>query len=244
MRIIVTGATGGIGRAICEKFASVGAKLIVVARTESQIIELKKHLKQFDCDVEGITGDITSVSTCEGIINLSDKLYNGVDCLVNCAGIIHRALTLNYTLSDWERVLNVNLQSAFVLSKLVISEMIHNKNGGNIVNIASQMADIPHLGASPSYESSKAGLLALTRHLAAEFADKNIRVNAVSPGSIETEMNKNMPKDKWDNILSKIPMKRLGQPSEVADVVHFLCSPKASYVTGTNIYVAGGSIMN
>lgn len=242
---LVSGASRGIGAAIAKKFAQEGIDLMLVARTEKELRALARTIsRSYQVHVSYLSGDLKDESICERAIHKTIEEFGQVDILVNCAGIIHRAPTLEHRLHDWDDVMRTNVTSAFMLSRLAISQMLHQKQGGSIVNISSQMAGIPHLGASPSYESSKAAMDALTRHLAAEYADKNIRVNSVSPGSVETKLNKNMDPLRWQNIQEKIPMKRLGQPDEVAEAVNFLASTKASYITGNNIYVAGGSVMH
>lgn len=242
---LVSGASRGIGAAIAKKFAEQGIDLMLVARTEEELCALASNIsRSHQVRVSYLSGDLKDESICERAVDKTIEEFGQVDILVNCAGTIHRAPTLEHEPHDWDEVIRTNVTSAFMLSRLAISQMLHQEQGGSIVNISSQMAGIPHLGASPSYESSKAALEALTRHLAAEYADKNIRVNTVSPGSVETALNKTMDPVRWKNIQEKIPMKRLGKPNEVAEAVTFLASTKASYITGNNIYVAGGSVMH
>ncbi|MDA8535754.1 SDR family oxidoreductase [Alphaproteobacteria bacterium] len=242
---LVSGSSRGIGAAIAKKFAQQGIDLMLVARSEKELSAVASTIsRSYQVRVSYLSGDLQNESICERAIEKTIEEFGQIDILVNCAGTIHRAPTLEHQLHEWDEVMRTNVTSAFMLSRLAISQMLHQKQGGSIVNISSQMAGIPHLGASPSYESSKAALNALTRHLAAEYADKNIRVNSVSPGSIETALNKNMDPLHWKSIQEKIPMKRLGQPYEVAEAVNFLASKKASYITGNNLYVAGGSVMH
>ena len=242
---LVSGASRGIGAAIAKKFAEQGIDLMLVARTEDELCALAGTIsRSHQVHVNYLSGDLKNESVCERAVNKTINEFGQVDILVNCTGTIQRQPTLDHLTDDWEEVMRTNVTSAFMLSRLAISQMLKQKNGGSIVNISSQMANIPHLGASPSYESSKAALDALTRHLAAEYADKNIRVNSVSPGSVETALHKDMDPVRWKNIQEKIPMKRLGQPGEVAEAVSFLASTKASYITGNNIFVAGGSVMH
>lgn len=242
---LITGAGRGIGAAIAKHFASKNYDLMLVSRTESELLAVKKSIIcSNQVNVEYMTCDLKQHQNCEEIVIDTKLKLGGIDVLVNCAGTIKREPTLKHSVDDWDAVMSTNVRSAFILSKLTIQEMLKQTGGGSIVNISSQMAGIPHLGASPSYESSKAAMEALTRHLAAEYANKNIRVNTVSPGSIETSLSKNMSKYQWNKICSQIPMGRLGKTAEVASAVHFLASDEASYITGNNIYVAGGSVMH
>jgi len=242
---LISGAGRGIGAAIAKQFASENYDLMLVSRTESELQAVKQSIiRSHQVNVELMACDLKQQQNCEAIVVDTKLKLGGIDVLVNCAGIIKREPTVEHSISDWDTVMSTNVRSAFLLSKLAIQEMLQQTGGGSIINISSQMAVMPHLGASPSYESSKAAMEALTRHLAAEYAEKNIRVNTVSPGSIETSLSKNMNKHQWNKICSQIPMGRLGKTTEVANAVSFLASERASYITGNNIYVAGGSVMH
>ena len=161
---------------------------------------------------------------------------------MNCAGTIARADFLQMSEHDWDGVLKLNLDATMAMCKAVAPHMIERRSG-KIVNLTSQMAYLPHPAASPSYEVSKSGVTALTRHLAFKFAPYNVCVNAVAPGSINTDLPKSMTEQQRDALLRKIPMGRLGEPNEVANVVKFLTSDGASYVTGSTVHVNGGSLM-
>ena len=162
---------------------------------------------------------------------------------MNCAGVITRAPFKSLTYDDWHRVINVNLSGSFYLSQEVL-EVMSKKNEGKIINISSQMARIPHPSASPSYEVSKAGMIALTRHLALHYAKHNINVNAIAPGSIDTDLPKSMSPEARQRLKAAIPLGRLGEPSEVGSLAVFLAGPDSNYITGATITITGGSLMD
>jgi 3-oxoacyl-[acyl-carrier protein] reductase len=240
---IVTGGSRGIGYAIARKFADNGASLLLVALHEKGLLRAQKEIRKTGCKVEIIHGDIADPTFSEKIVAQAMKLFGTIDILVNCAGIITRTSFAKLSWDEWQRVIDVNLNGTFYLSQAVLP-VFCTKNYGKIVNLSSQMARIPHPNASPSYEVSKAGIVALTRHLAYHYAKYNICVNAISPGSIDTDLNKTMPAEARQRFKNAIPFQRLGLPEEVGDLAMFLASDKSDYITGANINISGGSLMD
>lgn len=241
---LITGASRGIGREIALAFARNNANLGLIALNDS--IELKSVCEEIK-KISTISpllfhGDISCNLFCSESINTILEKYHKIDILVNCAGIITREKIEELNPLVWQRVLDVNLNAPFYLSKLCLPHMRSSKYG-RIINITSQMAFIPHPSASPSYEVSKAGLSALTRHLALAYAKDGITVNSIAPGSIDTDLPKSMPLEWREAIKAKIPMGRLGNVSEIASAALFLASPMSSYITGSTIHVNGGSLM-
>ena len=233
---IVTGTSRGIGEAIASRLLNNGWRVFGVSNhTQSDNLLSERDYQQ-------ISADLSKTDEVARIVETTLESAESINVLVNCAGVITRNATLDHSVSDWGRVLQINLTAAYQLCQSALPSMMEN-GGGSIVNIASQMAFMPHIGASPSYEVSKAGLVALTRHLAEEFGPQGIRSNSVSPGSIATGLQNDMNSEVWQQIRSKIPMRRLGLPDEVAKVVMTLVSDAGSYINGADISVNGGSLM-
>ena len=217
---IVTGASRGIGLAIARLFHEHGANVAICSRSEDSIQAASKEISADQSRVHAAAIDVSDQDQCIAFTKNCVDRFGGIDVLVNCAGIITRETTLELTASSWQEVLNTNLNGTFFMSQLVLQEMV-KVNRGSIVNIASQMAHLPHPGAAPSYECSKAAMVALTRHLASEFGGNNIRVNAISPGSISTGLQKDMKPEVWEAIKKDIPLGRLGDVSEAANSALF-----------------------
>lgn len=240
---VVTGASRGIGKGIARRFVEEGAHVVVVATNAERLQATAAELATPNSRVDWIAGDIGTPATAEAIRALVVERHGKVDIVVNCAGVITRTLTEALTTAEWARVLDVNLSGPFYLSQALLPIM-REQRSGTVINIVSQMAKLPHPGASPSYEVSKAGLVALTRHLAYHYAAFGVRVNAIAPGTIETGLQKDMQPEALAKIKAAIPMNRLGRIDEVAQVALFLASDMASYVTGEILDVNGGSLMD
>ena len=240
---IVTGGSRGIGRAIAQKFAENGASLLLVALHEEKLVQARQELSKTGAKVEILYDDIADPNFSQQILSHALSMFGTIDILVNCAGTITRTLIADLTLEEWHRVINVNLNGAFYLSQAVLPVMCE-KNYGKIINITSQMAKIPHPSASPSYEVSKAGMVALTRHLAFHYAKYNICVNAIAPGSIDTDLPKSMTPEARQSLKDAIPLKRLGDPEEVGELALFLASNNSDYITGATMNISGGSLMD
>jgi 3-oxoacyl-[acyl-carrier protein] reductase len=242
---IVTGASRGIGEAIADRFAENGAALVVVAidSEEERLRAVCDRARSRGVEAIFVRGDIADPETSGRIVAAAIEKFDRIDIVVNCAGIVTRTPFESLSPADWHRVIEVNLYGPFYLSQKAIPAL-RKAGGGSIINMSSQMSKRPHPCASPSYEVSKSGINALTRHLAWHFAADRIRVNAIAPGSINTDMPKSMTPEAREALRNGIPMKRLGEPVEVADLAVFLASDHSAYITGTVIPIAGGTLMD
>jgi len=240
---IITGASRGIGKSIALAFARNGASLVLTCLQDKEALNLvKAEAELLGAKVISLVGDVASNDFCDEIVSQTIKDFGTVDILVNCAGTITRSITEEMSSEEWHRVIDVNLHGVLYLSQNVLPIMRKNEYG-KIINLTSQMAHAPHPSASPSYEVSKSGVTALTRHLALEYAKFNICVNNVAPGSIDTDLPKSMSDEARQRLKDAVPMQRLGDVKEVADCALFLASDMASYITGSTIHVNGGSLI-
>ena len=243
--VIITGASRGLGEAIAHKFSRKGSKVALVA-TDSQQGKLEQVAKAINKEggkASFYRGDVSDEEFTRYVVEATINKNGRIDTLINSAGIVSREQFEIHSLNSWQRVLNVNLNGVFLMMRECIPHMI-NQLSGVIINMSSQMAKTPHPSAAPSYEASKAGINALTRHAALAYADSGIRVNAIAPGSINTDMPKSMTVEARNKLKQKIPMKRLGEPEEVADLAVFLASPSSTYITGSVIGINGGTLMD
>jgi len=240
---VITGGSRGLGKAIAERFAENGASLMLSALHAEGLEAFQCELRQKGVAVEIFAGDLADQATSKAIVEQTIARFGTIDILVNCAGIITRTPMAKLTAAEWHRVIDVNLHGTFYLSRAVLP-LMQTKRAGKIINITSQMARLPHPSASPSYEVSKAGIAALTRHLALHYAPFNICVNAISPGSIDTDLPKSMSPEMRQKLKGAIPLQRLGEPSEVGDLAVFLASNQSDYITGATINISGGSLMD
>jgi len=240
---IITGASRGIGRSIALNFAKNGASLALVCLSDQTSLDsVKKEAELLGAKVITLMGDVASKVFCNEVISETMDAFGTVDILVNSAGTITRAVTEKLSSAGWHRVLDVNLSGVFYLSRSVLPIMRKNERG-KIINLTSQMAHMPHPSASPSYEVSKSGVVAFTRHLALEYAKFNVCVNNIAPGSIDTDLPKSMSTEARQRLKDAIPMQRLGEVEEVANCALFLASNMSSYITGNTIHVNGGSLI-
>ena len=233
--IIVTGASGGIGKSIVEKLYKNGAKILATGTKEEKLNKLKNEFK----DIEILRFDIANHEKIEEFIeNATAKLGGNLDCIVNNAGITKDNLTIRMSMDEWSKVININLTSTFLMSKFAIKKMLKNKSG-KIINISSVVGHTGNVGQA-NYTASKAGIVAMSKSLAIEYAKKNINVNCVSPGFISTAMTDKIDDKFKQSIISKIPANRLGSSEDVANAVLFLASPSSDYINGETIHVNGG----
>ncbi|MBT7895597.1 MAG: SDR family oxidoreductase [Flavobacteriales bacterium] len=240
---VVTGGSRGIGKSISLTFAREGASLVLIAIENDESLQIvKKEAELFGAQVVNLIGDVSSSAFCDSIVKKTIETFGRVDILVNCAGTITRAPIEEMGIDEWHRVIDVNLHGAMYLSRKTLPSM-RNQKYGKIINITSQMAHMPHPSASPSYEVSKSGMTALTRHLALQYAKYNINVNNIAPGSIDTDLPKSMTDAQRQRLKDAVPMQRLGETEEVADCALFLASDMASYITGSTIHINGGSLI-
>ena len=235
LNIILTGATGGIGSSILEKLVKAEANVLATGTNEEKLNSIKN--KYQSVIVEKF--DISNHEKIENFINkANDEFGNKIDVLINNAGITRDNLSIRMKDEEWNKVIDINLTSAFLLSKNVIKKMIKNKKG-KIINITSVVAHTGNIGQA-NYTASKAGLVAMSKSLALEYGKKNINVNCISPGFITTEMTNKINEEYKDILKSKIPLDKFGDPKDVANTVIFLCSNLSDYITGETIHVNGG----
>ena len=236
-KILITGATGGIGNALVNKFNSLGSKIFATGTNEEKLNKLKS--KYSEIYVEKFRLD--EHDKIENFINKVEKELDGIDVLVNNAGITLDNLSIRLTDDNWKRVLDINLTSTFLMCKHTIKKMLRKKYG-KIINITSIVGHTGNLGQA-NYSASKAGIVAFSKSLAIEYAKKNININCVSPGFIKTEMTEKINEEFRKNLVSKIPSGSLGTGEDVSNCVAFLASDMAGYINGETIQVNGGMYM-
>ena len=267
--VVVTGSSRGIGKAIAKEFAKNNYSILLNARDEKELIETVEEIRNEISDpnnVAYLTGDISEEKTCISLIEEAIKRFGRINVLVNNAGISGPSQrTNNITSRDWDYVIGVNLRGTFLCTREALKYMttsssnnssisnnnINDVNRNNksydydsnfsIINISSVHESIPMPYSAP-YAASKGGMEMLTKNIALEVAEKGIRINGIAPGAINTSMNKDIMEDpqKKKQEEEKIPMRRIGEPEEIAKVAFFLASTDASYITGTTVYVDGG----
>ena len=236
--IIVTGASGGIGNSIVKKLSEFDAKVLATGTKIEKLKELKSNIS----NIEILNFDISEFEKIEEFIeNATSQLGGKLDCIINNAGMTKDNLAIRMNIDEWKKVIDVNLTSTFLLSKFAIKKMLKNKSG-KIVNITSVVGHTGNLGQS-NYTASKAGIVAMSKSLAIEYAKKNININCISPGFIKTAMTDKLDEKFKELILSKIPSSRLGEPEDIANAVLFLASDQSNYVNGETIHVNGGMYM-
>ena len=237
----VTGASRGIGAAIVQALGQRGATIVGADINEAAAAEIQKAL-----DAAGFLGwgavlDVTDGAACEAVIGEVEKRYGAVTLLINNAGITRDNLAMRMKDDEWDAVINTNLKSVFRLSKLVLRGMMKARTG-RIINISSVVASSGN-PAQINYAASKAGVAGLPRSLAQEVGSRNITVNCVAPGFIDTAMTRALSDEQRNALIGKIPLGRLGQVEDIANAVAFLAGPEASYITGTMLHVNGGMYM-
>lgn len=239
---VVTGASRGIGRAIAEKLASEGAKVVVgFSNNESKALEVVQQIESNGGQAIALKVDVSNSESVAEFFNSIVEKFQKIDILVNNAGITRDSLILRMKDEDFDAVIDTNLKGIFYCTKAAAKIMLKARSG-RIVNIASVVGEIGNAGQA-NYSAAKAGVIALTKTSAKEFASRGINVNAVAPGFIETDMT-NVLKDEVKSEMSKsIPLNRFGKPEDVANVVAFLASDSASYITGQTLNVDGGMVM-
>ena len=232
---IVTGASGGIGNSIAEKLHEQGANVLA---TGTRIEKLEELAKKFN-GIKTLKFDISQHEKIEEFINeATEKLGGSLDGIVNNAGITKDNLTIRMSLEEWTKVIDINLTSTFLMCKYSIKKMLKNKSG-KIVNITSVVGHTGNVGQA-NYTASKAGIVAMSKSLAIEYAKKNININCISPGFISTAMTDQIDEKHKEAIIAKIPSNKLGKPEDIANAVIFLSSDQSDYINGETIHVNGG----
>jgi 3-oxoacyl-[acyl-carrier protein] reductase len=239
---VVTGGTRGIGLAIAGWFAEHGASVVVSGRDADRLQAAVKELEAHGTSVLGVAADAARREDADRLVDVTRERFSRLDVLVNNAGITRDGLLIRMKDDDWDRVMEVNLRGAFLMTRAASKAMVRLKSGGRILNIASTAAAMGNAGQA-NYSAAKAGLIGLTKASARELAHWGILVNAVAPGLIETDMATAMPTEAREALLAQVPLRRIGTAREVAEMVGFLAGDGAAYVTGQVFHVNGGLYM-
>ena len=236
--IIVMGASGGIGNSIVKKLNDYGANILASGTKVERLEDLKSKFK----NIKTLKFDISQIDKIEEFVDkATNEIGGNLDCIINNAGITQDNLAIRMNLEEWKKVIDINLTSTFLLSKFSIKKMLKNKSG-KIINITSVVGHTGNLGQA-NYTASKAGIVAMSKSLAIEYAKKNININCISPGFIKTAMTDKIDEKFKDIIISKIPSARLGEPEDIANAVVFLASNQSDYINGETLHVNGGMYM-
>lgn len=239
---LVTGASRGIGRAIALELARQGATVIGTATSESGAAAIGEYLKAEGLQGNGVVLNVNDAARCEAVIDEIVKAHGGLAVLVNNAGITQDQLAMRMKDDDWTNVIDTNLTAVFRLSRAVLRPMMKARTG-RIINITSVVGSTGNPGQM-NYAAAKAGVEGMARALAREIGSRNVTVNCVAPGFIDTDMTKVLSDEQHAALKTQIPLGRLGQPEDIAHAVAFLAGPQAAYITGTTLHVNGGMYMN
>lgn len=239
---LVTGASRGIGAAILHALGEAGATVIGTATGEPGAVAIQTQIDAMGCKGLGIVLNVTDAPGCDSVVKLIEEKFGAISILVNNAGITRDTLLMRMKDEDWQTVIDTDLTSAFRLSRAVIKAMMKARSG-RIVNIGSVVGHMGNAG-QVNYVAAKAGLAGFTKALAREVGSRNITVNCVAPGFIETDMTKALAEAHVAKLVENVPLGRLGKARDVAEAVLYLVSPGASYVTGSTLHVNGGMFMD
>jgi 3-oxoacyl-[acyl-carrier protein] reductase len=239
---IVTGGSRGIGAEVAGRLAEDGAAVVVSGRDGDRLQRTVREWETQGRAVLGVVADAANREDCERLVNTTRQQFGRVDILVNNAGVTHDQLLVRMTDEDWDRVIEVNLRSAFLMTRAVSKALVRQKSGGRVINITSTSGAMGNAG-QVNYSAAKAGLIGFTKAAARELAHWSILVNAVAPGLIETDMTANLSATAREALLAQVPLKRSGTVREVAEMVRFLAGDGATYITGQVFHVNGGLYM-
>ncbi len=238
---IITGASRGIGKALAIKMAACGANISLIARNKDDLDAVVDTINLNGGKAQSLIGDVSNFESFSGVVTQTIEEWKQVDILVNNAGINRDNIIMRMKEDEWNSVMDTNLKGCFNGIKAVTRSMMQNK-GGRIINITSVIGQIGNVGQS-NYAASKAGIIGLTKSTAKELGSRNITINAVAPGYISTDMTDHLNNDIKEKLKSSIPLGRLGKPADVANLVCFLVSDEANYITGQTFNVDGGMVM-
>ncbi len=239
---IVTGASRGIGRAIALALGAQGAKVVGTATTDAGADAIGAYLREAGIEGFGMTVDVRDAAACDRLVAETAERFGDPAILVNNAGITRDNLLLRMKEAEWEEIIATNLTPVYRLSRLVLRGMMKARYG-RIVSISSVVGSMGNAGQA-NYAAAKAGMTGFTKSLAREVGSRNITVNCVAPGFIETDMTRDLPAEAREALMRNIPLGRLGNPDDVAAAVAFLASPAAGYMTGCTLHVNGGMLMD
>jgi 3-oxoacyl-[acyl-carrier protein] reductase len=239
---IVTGGSRGIGAEVAGRLAEDGAAVVVSGRDGDRLQRTVREWETQGRAVLGVVADAANREDCERLVNTAKQHFGRVDVLINNAGVTRDQLLVRMTDEDWDRVIEVNLRSAFLMTRAVSKALVRQKSGGRVINITSTSGAMGNAG-QVNYSAAKAGLIGFTKAAARELAHWSILVNAVAPGLIETDMTANLSATAREALLAQVPLKRSGTVREVAEMVRFLAGDGATYITGQVFHVNGGLYM-
>ena len=239
-KVLITGASGGIGKAIATLFAKQSATVGLCGRNKDKLEKISAELNSI-AKSSIFEYDLNNITQVENLFDKADEEMNGIDILICNAGVTKDSLAMRMSLDDFEDVIKINLEATFLLNRNAIKKMIKRKYG-RIVNISSVVGVMGNPGQA-NYVASKAGIIGMSKSLAQEVASRNITVNCIAPGFIETPMTDILNEEQKNRILSGIPMGKMGSPEDIANAVVFISSKEASYITGQTIHVNGGMLM-
>ena len=242
MTVVITGSARGIGFAIAEAFAGQGAHPVIIDINKQVVDEAMQKLQDKGYSVSGYVGDVTNSSQMDEVFSAIIEERGKIDCLINNAGITRDNLLLRMREEEWRMVLEINLTGTFICTQKVFKYMMKARSG-SIINIASVIGIMGNAGQA-NYAASKGGIIAFTKSCAKEFASRNIRVNAVAPGFIETEMTAKLPESVVEGYAKAIALQKMGKPEDVAKLCLFLASEESAYITGQTIAIDGGLVMH
>jgi 3-oxoacyl-[acyl-carrier protein] reductase len=239
---LVTGGARGIGKACAEELSGVGAAVVILDKLGGIAAATAREIESRGGKAAVVVGDLSQIGTIADLVTQAEKAFGRIDILVNNAGISQPTETETLDQGQWDRIMDINLKAVFFVTQAVLP-LLRRQGGGAIVNLSSIVARSGGVNSTVDYTISKSGVLGMTRVLARQYGPENIRVNAVTPGPIMTEMIGSWPKERLADLESRIPLRRLGTPKDVATSVTFLASPWAGWLTGVAIDVAGGLYM-